>query len=84
MVKDIEDKPEIIGDTNQEHTTQAALPIPTAPAIMTCNIANKSVSESLISKVASGVKTSISSNAATVISVTLLYPLEIVKTRGQI
>ena len=28
--------------------------------------------------------TSISSNAATVIAVTLLYPLEIVKTRSQI
>ena len=35
-------------------------------------------------KILKGAKTSISSNIATVISVTLLYPLEIVKTRSQI
>ena len=39
---------------------------------------------SLMDKLKTGLKTSLSSNAATVISVTLLYPLEIVKTRSQI
>lgn len=40
------------------------------------------VSDSFKEKLANGIRTSISSNAATVISVTLLYPLEIVKTRA--